>query len=108
MVPSPFLKYLVHVGYGNSFPPVSNPRRVTIVTKFFSIGTEPQHEPYTFCGRRHRVLIWDRSVWNYAHPTLVTATGMIDERIAVSASPSIETPSAPGRANVTGSGPAEK
>jgi hypothetical protein len=33
------------LGYGISFPPVSNPRRVTIVTKFFSIGTDPQHEP---------------------------------------------------------------
>ena len=31
--------------YGISFPPVSNSRRVTIVTKFFSIGTDPQHEP---------------------------------------------------------------
>jgi hypothetical protein len=38
----------------------------------------------------------------------ITATRMIIEGIAVSASPSIETPSAPGRANVTGSGPAEK
>jgi hypothetical protein len=31
--------------YGISFPPVSNRRRVTIVTKFFAIGTDPQHEP---------------------------------------------------------------
>jgi hypothetical protein len=33
---------------------------------------------------------------------------MIDERIAVGVSPSIETPSAAGRANATGSGPVEK
>jgi hypothetical protein len=32
-----------------------------------------------------------------------TATEMIDERIAVSVSPSIETPSAAGRANVRAS-----
>jgi len=38
----------------------------------------------------------------------ITAGGMIDGRIAVSASPSIATPSAAGRANVTGSGPAKK
>jgi hypothetical protein len=33
--------------YGTSFTSVSNPGHVTIVTKFFSIGTDPQHEPPT-------------------------------------------------------------
>jgi hypothetical protein len=33
--------------YGTSFPSVSNPGHVTIVTKLFSIGTDPQHEPPT-------------------------------------------------------------
>ena len=95
--------------HGISFPPVLSPRCVTIVTKFFCTDTEPQHGPHMFGSGWRRVLTWDRSP-GCLPDARITATRMIIERIADSASPSIKMSSAsfPRRANVTGLGPAEK